>query len=129
MNENINKLGTKEALLYAVTDAKTPNNGIITGISSLISYDKNTVLQKDIVTYPDDTTAFVMSAPTTRMTTEVNVKMLSAAASGTLISNGDVITNAGQTSMALVIFENNTGMCCVMDEEEDEALKAKGIII
>jgi len=62
------------------------------------------------------------------MTTEVNGKMLFAAASGTLISNGDVIADAGQTSMALVIFENNTAICCVMDEGKYEAVKAEGII-
>lgn len=127
MNEKLNESGIKEVRLYAVTGAKTKNNGFIIGTSSLTRYGKNIVLENDIVTYPDGTTAFVMSDPTTRMTTEVNGKMLFAAASGTLISNGDVIADAGQTSMALVIFENNTAICCVMDEGKYEAVKAEGI--
>ncbi|TLU65896.1 hypothetical protein FFB58_15480 [Enterobacter sp. MF024] len=128
MNENTKDLGIKEVRFYAVTGAKTKDNGIIIGTSSLTSYGKNTVLQNDIVTYPDGTTAFVMPDPTTRMTTVVNGKTLSAAASGTFISNGDVITDAGQTSIALVTFENNTCMCSVMDEEEYDELKARGVI-
>ncbi|WP_286934227.1 hypothetical protein [Leclercia sp. UBA5958] len=128
MNKKLNESGIKEVRLYAVTGAKTKNNGFIIGISSLTSYGKNIVLENDIVTYPDGTTAFVMSDPTTRLTTEVNAKMLFVAASGTLISNGDVIADAGQTSMALVIFENNTAICCVMDEGKYEAVKAEGII-
>lgn len=128
MNEKTKELGIKDVRFYAVTDAKTKDNGIIIGTSSFTSYGKNTVLQNDIATYPDCTTAFVMPDPTTRMTTEVNGKTLSAAASGSLISNGDVITDAGQTSMALVTFENNTCMCSVMDEEEYGELKARGVI-
>lgn len=128
MNKNTNELGIKEVRFYAVTGAKTKNNGIIIGTSSLTSYGKNTVLQHDIVTYPDGTTAFVMPDPTTRMTTKVNGKTLSAAACGTLISNGDAITDAGQTSMALIIFEDNVGMCSLLDEGEYEELKAKRVI-
>jgi len=128
VNKKLNESGIKEVRLYAVTGAKTKNNGFIIGTSSLTSYGKNIVLENDIVTYPDGTRAFVMSDPTTRLTTEVNAKMLFAAASGTLISNGDVIADAGQTSMALVIFENNTAICCVMDEGKYEAVKAEGII-
>lgn len=128
MNKKNNELGIKEVRFYAVTGAKTKKNGIIIGTSNLTNYGKNTVLQNDIVTYPDGTKAFVMPDPTTRMTTEVNGKILSAAASGTLISNGDAITDAGQTSIALVIFENNVSMCSFMDEEEYEGLKAKGVI-
>lgn len=62
------------------------------------------------------------------MITGVNGKTLFVAAIGTLISNGDVITDAGQTSMALVIFENNTDIFSVIDEWEYEELKAKGLI-
>lgn len=40
MNKNTNELGIKEVRFYAVTGAKTKNNGIIIGTSSLTSTAK-----------------------------------------------------------------------------------------
>lgn len=109
---------------FAVTGAKTNLGGTVIGSSNLTINGLNTVLEGDVVTYPDGNTASVMKDPSTGLECE----KLTASTVGSKISNGDYITNAAQSSMALFIFKDGTSsLGCIDDDIELNEYVTQGV--
>lgn len=100
---------------FAVTGAKTNLGGTVIGSSNLVINGLNTVLEGDVVTYPDGNKASVMRD----VSTGLECEKLTAAVVGTKLSNGDHITDAAQSSMALFIFKDGTSSLGYIDDDTE----------
>ncbi|MBK4727603.1 hypothetical protein [Pantoea agglomerans] len=112
---------------YAVSGAISARGGYAIGTTDFIVDGHRIVQEGDSVFYPDVTEASVLNDHSTGI--ELGDKCLTAACTGTMLSNGDELIRAGQKRMALFSYSNNSVSCGYIDSEEEyQALLEKGLI-
>ncbi|MFK8259313.1 hypothetical protein ACFL9S_16210 [Erwinia sp. AnSW2-5] len=112
---------------YAVSGAISARGGQAAGTTDFIVDGHRIVQEGDSVSYPDGKEATVLKDRSTGI--ELGDKCLTAACTGTMLSNGDELIRAGQKRMALFLYSNNRVSCGYIDSEEEyQALLEKGLI-
>ena len=101
----------------AVDGAKImPDNGtIITG--------KKCIFEGELVTYSDGETALVLKDVSVKLEKIIGEKIYFVAAEGTLLSNGDVISENGQDRLGLYKEKGKQPHLGIFDNEERELIK------
>jgi hypothetical protein len=108
--------GAKTARGATVQAKIMPDNGtIITG--------KKCILEGELVTYPNGETALVLKDDSVKLEKIIGEKRYFVAAEGTLLSNGDVISESGQDRFGLYKEKGMQPYLGIFDNEEREFIK------
>ena len=114
---------------FAVDGAKTKNGGRVVANRCGMKYRKfSMAIEGDEVVYPDAPAGRIERDESTMMESIVEGDKYTVAASGTRVSNGDEIIDAGQQMSAMIRLVNGEVTCGYFDPEEIELLKAIGKI-
>lgn len=114
---------------FAIDGAKTKNGGRVVANRCAMKYhERSMAIEGDEVVYPDAPTAYLECDESTMMESIVEWVKYTVAASGTRVSNGDEIIDAGQQMSAMIRLANGAVTCGYFDPEEIELLKAAGKI-
>ena len=118
-----------EIRFFAIDGAKTKNGGRVVANRCGMKYHEFCMaIEDDEVVYPDAPAGRIERDESTMMESIVEGVQYTVAASGTRVSNGDEIIDAGQQISAVITLINGEITCGYFDPEEIELLRAAGKI-
>ncbi|KJV48734.1 hypothetical protein VH86_08970 [Pantoea sp. BL1] len=118
-----------EVKLIAISGGKTKQGGTLNGTCGITCQGIPAVLEGNFVEYPDGSQATVLRDESTTLAQhDEHGNSLTVAATGTMLSNGDMISDAGQQKLGTVIFSNHTSGVYEFDESDIVKMKAEGLL-
>lgn len=118
-----------EIRFFAIDGAKTKKGGrVVANRCEMKYHDHCMAIEGDEVVYPDAPAARLERDESTLMETIVDGIKYTVAATGSRVSNGDEIIDAGQQLSAVIKLINGESTCVCFDPEEVELLKSAGKI-
>jgi hypothetical protein len=118
-----------EVKLIAISGGKTKLGGTLNGTCGISCHGIPAVLEGNFVEYQDGSQATVLRDESTTLAQhDEHGNSLTVAATGTMVSNGDMITDAGQQNLGTVIFSNHTSGVYEFDESDIAKMKVEGLL-